>query len=683
MRIKTLRIQNFRSIRDSGTIEFEKDITSFIGKNESGKTNILKCIELFNTDKKFDLTKDLCRYNQKMKREINKDKIKTSDIEIIRINFDIEEKDKDTTLDTFGEKVKLKEIAIYKNLDNSYGFEIPQLKEKLDSLGAHIHDTLFLARNKIGEFNEKVQSNTIFKDLNQDLVKQFKTQTSQFSKGEWKIEGVDKQFSQFIDFTSQFKDLINSNKELEELSNVVTQLFEKLIKLLDGKNSLSSTTEAIKNLIPPIVYINRFDDRIEDEMPANNLITTPDKYKTLINLCKLVGFDYESLATMENQERIEHQDECNTKIKGLVTDEWKHEEIEVAINVQKEDIIINVKDPTHKYSRPSERSDGFRWYFSFYINLNAETKDKLKDAIILIDEPSLYLHATGQDDVYRTLKKLSNDNQIIFTTHSPFLIKQEDITKIRLVERLEKNVGTKIKKRFYESKNTDSLAPIRAAIGLSLGDMMFFSRNNVIVEGINDFYFLRGTSNYLKNNDKDGFIDNLAVVPVGGVDKIPIFTPFVENEKFNYIVVLDSDKKGKAVYENMKEYLEDSKKLISIKQFVKTEKKQIDIEDLFSLDFYINNVNESYEDLFKENGIQNIKKEDLKNINGNKITKIFGEEFKKKKYSFKSIKFSKTRVAKHIFKKLSNEKTNKFEKEVKNMASLLLKINASFNPQSP
>ena len=209
---------------------------------------------------------------------------------------------------------------------------------------------------------------------------------------------------------------------------------------------------------------------------------------------------------------------------------------------------------------------------------------------------------------------------------------------------------------------------------------MFFSKNNVIVEGINDFYLLRGTSNYLKNNDKDGFIDNLAVVPVGGVDKIPIFTPFVENEKFNYIVVLDSDKKGKAVYEDMKEYLEGSKKLISIKQFVKTEKEQIDTEDLFSLDFYIDNINESYEDLFKRNGIQNIKREDLENINDNKIAKIFGEEFKKKKYSSKNVKFSKTRVAKHIFEKLSNEKTNKFEKEVENTASLISKINASFNP---
>jgi AAA15 family ATPase/GTPase len=61
MRIKKARIQNYKSIIDSGEISFDDQITSFIGKNEQGKTNFLK--SLTTIDKNYTYKQQDIYYN--------------------------------------------------------------------------------------------------------------------------------------------------------------------------------------------------------------------------------------------------------------------------------------------------------------------------------------------------------------------------------------------------------------------------------------------------------------------------------------------------------------------------------------------------------------------------------------------------------------------------------------------
>src|SRR5690606_5615934 len=145
---------------------------------------------------------------------------------------------------------------------------------------------------------------------------------------------------------------------------------------------------------------------------------------------------------------------------------------------------VNIKDnKVKKLYNPSVRSQGFQWFLSFYINFSADSKE-LENTIILLDDPGIYLHASGQKDLLKTLEILSNLNQILITTHSPFMIDTDRLERIRLVSNLEKE-GTKINEKFHES-DYDAFAPIRAAIGMSLGDSLFFDRKTLMVEGISD-----------------------------------------------------------------------------------------------------------------------------------------------------------------------------------------------------
>ncbi len=69
-----------------------------------------------------------------------------------------------------------------------------------------------------------------------------------------------------------------------------------------------------------------------------------------------------------------------------------------------------------------QRSEGFRWPASFFVVFRAQAKEKLTNAILLLDEPGLHLHALKQREFRRTLDKLAQDNQIVYTTHSPFMV---------------------------------------------------------------------------------------------------------------------------------------------------------------------------------------------------------------------------------------------------------------------
>ena len=50
MRLTRARVQNYRSIVDSGIVNIEEIVTVLIGKNEQGKTNFLAGLGTFNKE---------------------------------------------------------------------------------------------------------------------------------------------------------------------------------------------------------------------------------------------------------------------------------------------------------------------------------------------------------------------------------------------------------------------------------------------------------------------------------------------------------------------------------------------------------------------------------------------------------------------------------------------------------
>ena len=196
----------------------------------------------------------------------------------------------------------------------------------------------------------------------------------------------------------------------------------------------------------------------------------------------------------------------------------------------------------------NERSRGLDWFISFYITFSADTKGgSSQNAILLLDEPGLYLHALSQGDLLRHFAA-DFDNQIIYTTHSPFMVPTENLDAIRTVS-IDQETGTTVSND--PAGDSRTLFPIQAALGYSLSQSLFVGPNNLIVEGVTDFWMLSSASSYLESLGKTGLPDDLTLTPAGGAQKIPYMVALLTSERLQVLVLFDEEKQSRTTRDEL------------------------------------------------------------------------------------------------------------------------------------
>ena len=283
----------------------------------------------------------------------------------------------------------------------------------------------------------------------------------------------------------------------------------------------------------------------------------------------------------------------------------------------------------------------------------AGSKGEFKNTILLLDDPGVYLHPSGQKDLLNTLEKIAESNQIIFSTHSPFMVDREKLNRIRIVSKqIEK--GTLINEKYYDS-DFDALQPIRASIGMTIGDSLFTTKKNLLVEGYSDELILQAMSKVCSKKGKDSIdTSKISILPVIGADKMPYFTTLLLKENLKFLILLDYDTKGRKVANELKNKFNVKEDLILTfdESFSKKAGKDLIIEDLIDIDFYIKAVNLVYSGIFKKK----LNKESivLKELEDNSFAGI-NKFFKEKKIG-KSKKVDKIKVAKKILDLVAEDK---------------------------
>ena len=175
-----------------------------------------------------------------------------------------------------------------------------------------------------------------------------------------------------------------------------------------------------------------------------------------------------------------------------------------------------------------ERSRGFQWFFAFYMVFAADTDDGEADgAILLLDEPGLYLHARSQGDLLRHLED-DFSNQILFSTHSPFMVPTHRLDWVRTVNIAEEE-GTTVSND--PTGDARTLFPLQAALGYDLAQSLFVGPNNLVVEGVTDFWILSAVSAHLQAQRKVGLDERLTVTPAGGAQKVHYMVALLTSER--------------------------------------------------------------------------------------------------------------------------------------------------------
>ncbi|HNV04133.1 MAG TPA: AAA family ATPase [Vicinamibacterales bacterium] len=189
-----------------------------------------------------------------------------------------------------------------------------------------------------------------------------------------------------------------------------------------------------------------------------------------------------------------------------------------------------------------ERSTGFIWFFSFLVWLSHLRRDHGADYVILLDEPGLGLHARAQMDMLRFIREqLLPAHQVIYTTHSPFMIDGDYLDGLRTVEDVSDGdsvVGTKVGDRAL-STEPDTLFPIRAALAYDVARRVVTGPQTLLVDRASDVLYLKWFSRELQLQGRAHLSPAWSLVPIGGLDSIAPFVSLFAGQAQRIAVLTD------------------------------------------------------------------------------------------------------------------------------------------------
>ena len=331
---------------------------------------------------------------------------------------------------------------------------------------------------------------------------------------------------------------------------------------------------AIFSQTPKIIFFDDFCDVLPNKINISDLKGNDEDakgYKAVKNIESILNCDLTDLDTPSDQRSAKTQDSFNSRLTADFNERWRQkifEDNEVQIEIKymqgggKEagsylNFFILTKNL--EYLTPAQRSKGFTWFLSFYLQLKAESKDTDK-LIILVDEPGLYLHSKAQSDIKNLFEELAEKDQILYSTHSPYLIDADKLNRVRLVIN-NRELGTIIEKittRRADGKIVDALKPIIDAMGMETAH--YFTpadKKNVIVEGISDFYYFHAMRNILGENGE------YSILPSMGVGNVHLLMELCIGWGLEWVIIMDDERQSDRAFKKISEkFPEEAEKLV-------------------------------------------------------------------------------------------------------------------------
>ena len=317
--------------------------------------------------------------------------------------------------------------------------------------------------------------------------------------------------------------------------------------------------------VKPLIHLQHLADRIDSNVLDN------DKYYDYGNTCllKLLGFSARELSNIgataspsqNNSEALKaYRDKLDRRSYQLdaasvrLTNEIKRiwnpdpkrpEADKLVISADGQYLKVVVEDNIGVKIELDQRSEGFQWLVSFYVVFFAEAMDKHKNAILLLDEPGMSLHGLKQREFRETISRLAENNQTIYTTHSPFLVGPNELDLVRVVELKDREEGTKVHTTI-SSSDPAGLLPLQEALGYDLAQSLFTQQKNLVLEGITDYWYLESTAQLLREAAiKDAILDEkTALIFANSAGKVVYYATILHAQKMKVAALLDSDAAG-------------------------------------------------------------------------------------------------------------------------------------------
>ncbi len=411
MRLTSFRVKSFRNILDSGDIPVESDVTCLVGKNESGKTALLQALYRANPARPtpFDLEDQYPRWllSRHRKRGV------TQQARPIQVSFELDDEDVAAVNEALGaDVVTARSFTVDRDYDGKAWWSLPLNQEKAVAGALEAAQVGNELRQEIGAAKDIVELKQAAKRV---VAETGGAETDRVEEAQRLTQTLDERYGE-------------------------EELFQAASTLLGPR-------------MPRFFYFSNYSmlpGRVDiRDVPSSADVGAADGLQTARALLELAGTDMERIEEDEYEARKAELEAVSDDLTREVFEYWQqNRELELSIDVDKETVgagpnrtavarflDIRVRDRRHGFTNNfGQRSSGFQWFFSFLAAFS-EFDEQDHPVIVLLDEPALTLHGRAQADFLRFIdERLGATHQVIYTTHSPFMVEPGRLERVRVVE---------------------------------------------------------------------------------------------------------------------------------------------------------------------------------------------------------------------------------------------------------
>ncbi|MDE2981409.1 MAG: AAA family ATPase [Gemmatimonadota bacterium] len=565
---KRFRVLNYRNIDDSDWIPLER-VTAFVGRNEAGKTALLKALHKFNP-----ATEE--PYNPQ--REFPRDRF-TADFRdggewpVCRVEFELSADFREELGERLDGSGIPRKAVLTRYYDGSLEFEYDTdvSDDPLDPgelVGA------------LAEFAHGARRLPAAATDQEPEIQALRTQLADWADAhkEAARKLQDLRTERGVELLEEVRGESNAHAQPAS-ADLVEALQQAVDKLRDAAEDLSvpqQLDEAVKAELPVFIYFENYgilDSAVYLPRFLEDLASEPEetRVRTINAMFKHVELSAQEISDLGREEASEARAMGQEVTAEVIARDQRRKELR---NVKLDSASIDISrkfsawfgQRRHKIRyqadgpyfriwvsddrRPDvgieleSRSKGFQWFFSFYLVFLVESDEGHEDAILLLDEPGLHLHPTAQQELMDFFETLSEDNPLIYTTHSPFLIDGERIHRVRPVT--EDETGHSRISLDGWPKDRETIFPLQAAAGYAMVRGLFQHKKNVLVEGMSDYLYLHALNLHCHALGRQGLPDDVYITPCGGTKLVGHIASLFLGQDVRPVVLLDGDDAGRA-----------------------------------------------------------------------------------------------------------------------------------------
>jgi hypothetical protein len=608
VKLNSFQIKNYKVIDDTGPVKVDPKLTALVGRNESGKTAILKALWKSRNvaEARFDKLYDFPRDRYPKER---------SGSQVVSVlEFSLSE----------NEAAALAEL-----LPNRSGQAPTKITRIARYEGQNAIESEIIFGAGLGESLTGRDAANAIAAVSRMLAKPGPDAAAIEPAAAAAIEAIDPALPLWMEknaaaldrFAATIANFVAADPQRQNEAAAERAALETLLaKAKEGDPTLRARAWAEENL-PTFIYYDDYG-RLETLIHLPSFLARhgrPDaRTRAQSALFEWTGLDPQEILTLgrpraedETEQQVQRRLEerrallrsASVSLTGDWAELWTGDEHRLDFDVDGDYIVLQVSDNHSPFPIPfEERSEGFQWFLSFYLIFLVESRKAHKDAILLLDEPGLHLHPTLQIRLIKFLDRISESNQVLYTTHLPFLVDSSHFDRVRTVF-LSGGTPQKavISDDLRAGGDPDTLFPLQAALGHAIAQSLFLSRWTLIVDGLTEFWLMRALHGCLAAmKDADALTEGIAILPAGSAALIAPLGSIMLGSKGpddgRMLVLLNGDQAGREAARQLETVFGDAAPVMTVGTLLGVDEAMID--DLVVRDAYAAAVQKTYDRMF-------------------------------------------------------------------------------------